>query len=180
MDDILHYNHAPPTRRQKRRKERRAKGKAQKAFMKEYHEHTEHWSVLGMHSIDKKERTRILTLKCSYYNHRPIIVQGYINLTPYNHKSFSGILLEKVLCCVKGRRKGWGTNTMDWLCELADKHKLPMILEVVPITKSSEEAMNVEQLVQWYKRFGFHVVVKDDYPLMYRDSRDNVKRETYA
>lgn len=61
------------------------------------------------------------------------------------------------------RGKGHGSVALDWLCVLADKHKVALIGEPIPYNtrirdnRLHKSFLNREQLMQWYKRHGFEV-----------------------
>ena len=61
------------------------------------------------------------------------------------------------------RGEGDGSAALDWLCALADKHRVRLIGEPVPYDtrirddRSHKSSLNREQLMGWYKRHGFEV-----------------------
>lgn len=55
---------------------------------------------------------------------------------------------------VRGRKKGKGTYAMQWLCEIADVHRVRLALAPCSFAASNVGMSNV-QLTAWYQKFGF-------------------------
>jgi hypothetical protein len=54
----------------------------------------------------------------------------------------------------EGRRhRGYATDAVRWLCELADAHKIKIALN--PLGDPDDNAMNTMQLTAWYQKFDF-------------------------
>lgn len=85
------------------------------------------------------------------------------------------------------RRAGHGTQWMRRLCDAADRHGVELSLIVSPLhyeedrenAHLNQHAMTQDQLVNWYKGFGFAVLTQDvDGPLMVREPRDRIVETT--
>ena len=75
------------------------------------------------------------------------IVQGaQVEIKP---KGNSTVRISDILSHVKGA----GTKAMNQICSLADKHGVFIELSAMPY----DNRMSMEELVDWYKRFGFSV-----------------------
>ena len=73
-------------------------------------------------------------------------------------------------------RKGYGNRAMKIICELADQHRFNIILRPAGNEDGSEDddgtMMNMTQLIQWYQRFGFEKLLRNDGDIqMLRDYR---------
>lgn len=66
------------------------------------------------------------------------------------------IQLDHVISLAK-KGTGNASAALKWLCDLADKHKVTIELEVEPIKKAGAEGkpLTKAQLKQWYKKNGF-------------------------
>lgn len=65
------------------------------------------------------------------------------------------------------RGKGHGSEAMRWICNLADKYGVTMKLWIQPFgakpKKGEPKKLNMPQLKEWYKRFGFQKTGKNEY-----------------
>ena len=61
--------------------------------------------------------------------------------------------------------KGVGSTILTKIAEVADKHKVSLYLEAVPI---GNKPLSVHQLVDLYKKFGFGLLVYGKRPIMLR------------
>ncbi len=61
-------------------------------------------------------------------------------------------LITRVIVPVESRRRGYGSQLMEQVCEDADDDGVTLTLEPQPYTNS----MSVDQLIAWYAKFGFH------------------------
>jgi hypothetical protein len=71
---------------------------------------------------------------------------------------FNGRIQLQAIVSLEARGKGHATGALNWLCQLADKHKVDIELHVVPIGKIANEGvrrLNKQQLKDWYGRHGF-------------------------
>jgi hypothetical protein len=60
------------------------------------------------------------------------------------------------------RGRGYASVALDWLCSLADQHRVPIIVEAKPyntalIDNAPLTALDATQLAAWYERRGFKV-----------------------
>lgn len=51
--------------------------------------------------------------------------------------------------------KGHGGKTLDWLCTLADRHQVPLVVSVIPFGKKRHPLNSEFALRAWYGRRGF-------------------------
>lgn len=71
---------------------------------------------------------------------------------------FEGVVeVDRVKALKQGQ--GDGTEAMEWLTELADKHHVKLSLNPVPL---GEQKMPKAELANWYRRFGFKHTKLDD------------------
>lgn len=52
------------------------------------------------------------------------------------------------------RGTGNGSAGLKWLCELADRHSITLSLLVWPYG-DNQTRLNIQQLIAWYRRYGF-------------------------
>jgi predicted acetyltransferase len=60
------------------------------------------------------------------------------------------LLLAHISCSDKGNK--YATNVMKELCDIADKHKVNIVLTAASLGKNG---LNDNQLIIWYSKFGF-------------------------
>ena len=70
-------------------------------------------------------------------------------------KYFDGALHISDVMAIEGRQGG-GTEAMNLLCQLADKHNVKITLTAKAYTNDPAH-MSTPQLKKWYERFGFQV-----------------------
>ena len=118
----------------------------------------------------------------------PIYNKG-INMTWFN--SENTIVLEWIITDVDKRKKGWGTEMMNVLVELSKKYDYTLRLVATSgkdrhfdafvdnrfskYVKSSP--LNTDELVRWYKSFGFDIDPTDGYVVSYEleEEYDTIK-----
>ena len=157
-----------------------------KMFFDEFNRRTDMKSYThkGMiHSFIHENGSVILSNKTQAEEENPIYNKG-INRTWFN--SENTIVLDWIITDVDKRKKGWGTETMKVLVELTKKYDYNLRLIATSgkthqfdafednrfrkYVKSSP--LDTDELVRWYKSFGFDTDPTDGYVVAYELEED--------
>ena len=68
--------------------------------------------------------------------------------------NFDGYLwLNSIMTLERG--KGYASEVLQKICDIADEFQVTLVLTPVPFGKDKKEILTTSQLIKWYKKYGF-------------------------
>ncbi len=78
------------------------------------------------------------------------------------------VAIQRLYVYPEERRTGLGSGILRELCRMATKRRITLFLEALP-EEDEEDNIDLESLVAFYQKFGFHGDIRGDSAMMYRE-----------